>query len=259
VNDYVRSLLRFWWVIVIGLAVAVAGGILTVYNVDFSTSPPSLTERTKPNYSAQGRLLVTDAGQPHLRNSVTNLQAVSADANGTPRLLPVTSAPDTATLVQAANLYPSFIESDPVAEIREDIYGPNDGRIRAQALYAVSSPSRFVPSRVPVIQLIAVADTPKKAIDLVTHTTDAFIRWMTQSQQEAGIKPKQRITVVPLQTPKSAAAFGGASSTLPVLVFGVVLMAFVALALLFDKMFPRRREEVAPAAETAREPARTSA
>ena len=70
---------------------------------------------------------------------------------------------------------------------------------------------------------------------------------MTQSQQEAGIKSKQRITVVPLQTPKSAAAFGGASSTLPVLVFGVVLMAFVALALLFDRMFPRRREEVAPA------------
>ena len=110
-----------------------------------------------------------------------------------------------------------------------------------------------------MIQLIAVADTPKKAIDLVTHTSTAFNRWLTQSQQQAGIKPKQRITVVPLQTPKAADAFGGASSTLPVLVFGVVLMAFVALALLFDRMFPRRREELAPAAETAREPARTSA
>ena len=32
-----------------------------------------------------------------------------------------------------------------------------------------------MPSRVPVIQLIAVADTPQKAIDLVTHTTDAFV------------------------------------------------------------------------------------
>ena len=119
-NDYVRSLLRFWWVITIGVAVAHVAAILTVYNVDFSSSPPSLTERTKPNYSAEGRLLVTDSGQPHLRNSVTNLQAVAADADGTPRLLPVTSAPDTATLVQAANLYPSFIESDQVAEIRED-------------------------------------------------------------------------------------------------------------------------------------------
>ena len=76
--------------------------------------------------------------------------------------------------MQAANLYPSFIESDPVAEIRENIFGANNGGSSAQALYAISSPSRFVPSRVPVIQLIAVADTPQKAIDLVTHTTTAF-------------------------------------------------------------------------------------
>ena len=258
-NDYVRSLLRFWWLIVIGLLVAVAAGILTVYNVDFSSSPPELTERTQPSYSAQGRLLVTDPDQPHLRISVTTEQAVAADADGTPRLLPVTSAPDSATLVQLANLYPSFIESDQVAALREKLYGKSDGAIKAQALYAVSSPSRFVPSRVPVIQVIAVADSPKKAIDLVRNTNTAFTKWLTQSQAQAGIKPRQRVMVVALQTPKSAAEFGGASSTLPVLVFGVVLLAFAALALLFDRMFPRRREQAAPVAETAREPARTSA
>ena len=94
----------------------------------------------------------------------------------------------------------------------------------------------------------------------MTHTSTAFVRWMTQSQQQSGDQAfRKRIMVVALQTPKSAAAFGGASSTLPVLVFGVVLMAFVALAFLFDRMFPRRREELAPADETAREPARTSA
>lgn len=257
-NDYVRSLLRFWWVLVIGLAVAQVAAIMAVYNVDFSSIPPSLTERTKPSYSAQGRLLVTDTAQPHLRISQTTEQAVAADAKGTVRVLPVTSAPDTATLVQAANLYPSFIESDPVAEIRQEMFGPTDAQLKAQALYAVSSPSRFTPSRVPVIQLIGVADTPKKAIDIVKNTSTAFVRWMTQSQERAGIKPRQRITIVPLQTPKAAAQFGGASSTLPVLVFGVVLMAFVALALFFDRMFPRR--QLAAVAEPVREPAaRTSA
>ena len=92
-----------------------------------------------------------------------------------------------------------------------------------------------------MIQLIGVADTPKKAIDLVTHTSTAFITLDEARAEGRGDQARQRITVVPLQTPKSAAAFGGASSTLPVLVFGVVLMAFVALAIFVDRMFPRRR------------------
>jgi len=259
VNDYARSLLRFWWVIVIGILVAPAAAITASYEVDLATFPPVLTERSKPQYSAQGRLLVTDNDQPHLRSAVTSLQAVATDAEGTPQLLPVTSAPDTATLVQAANLYPSFIESDPVAAIREDMFGPNDGVLKAQALHAVTSPSRFAPSRVPVVQLIGVADTPTKAINLVKQTNTAFIRWLQQSQQEADIAVKQRITIVELQVPKAAAAFGGASPTLPVLVFGVVLMAFVAFALLLDRVFPRSREEVAVAIDTAPERARTSA
>jgi hypothetical protein len=259
VNDYVRSLLRFWWVLVIGLAVAQVAAIMAVYNVDFSSIPPSLHQRQKPSYSAQGRLLVTDADEPHLRTSITSEQAVPPTATGARASIPVTSAPDTATLVQAANLYPVLIESDQVAELRRKLYGPTPGVLRAQALYAVSSPSKFTPSRVPVIQLIAVADSPKRAIELVQRTSTAFVRWMTLTQGQRGIRPKQRITVMPIQTPKAAASFGGSSSTLPVLVFGVVLMAVVALALFFDRLFPRPRASLATSEEPAREPARISA
>jgi hypothetical protein len=252
VNEYVRSLLRFWWVLVIGLAVAQAAAIVAVYKVDFSSIPPELTERSKPRYSAQGRLLVTDGREPHLRTSVTTEQPTAeGDA-------PVTEPPDTATLVHAANLYPLLIESDQVAQVRERLFGPTDGQIRAQAVYAVSTPSRFTPSRVPVIQLIGVDDSPKEAIDLVKNTSAAFVRWMNARQRAAGIKPAERISIRPIQTPKSAAEFGGASSTLPVLTFGVVLMAFIALAVSFDRLFPRPEKLVAPA-QPVREPARRSA
>jgi hypothetical protein len=257
VNDYVRSLLRFWWVLVIGLAVAQVAAIMAVYKVDLSSIPPELTQREKPSYSAQGRLLVNDSDQPHLRTGIPTQQAVTATADGKTAYIPVTQAPDTATLVQAANLYPALIDSDMVSKVRDEMFGPTPGTLKVQALYAVSSASRFTPSRVPVIQVIGVANTPKKAIALVERTNAAFVSWMRQTQDKAGIKPKQRITVVPLQTPRSAAAFGGSSSTLPVLVFGVVLMAFVALALFFDRMFPRR--EPAPVAEPAQEPAQIRA
>ena len=166
-----------------------AAAVTAVYNVDFSSGTPTLTEREQPSYSAQGRLLITDQSASHLRVAITKLQAVTSDAEGTPRLLPVTSAPDIGTLVAAANLYPSLIESDEVAEIRESTFGANDGEIKAQALHAIASPSRFAPSRIPVIQLIAVADSPKKAIALVTHTSTAFNRWLAQRQQQSGVKP----------------------------------------------------------------------
>jgi hypothetical protein len=257
VNDYVRSLLRFWWVLVIGLAVAQVAAIMAVYTVDLSSIPPELTQREKPSYSAQGRLLVTDADEPHLRFEKTNKQAVTATAEGKLAEIPVTQAPDTATLIQAANLYPSFIDSDPVAELRTQMFGPTPGTLKVSALYAVSSPSRFTPSRVPVIQVIGVANSPQKAIQLVDRTNQAFIRWLKLRADAKGIPPAQRITIMPLKTPKTAAAFGGSSSTLPVLVFGVVLLAFVALALFFDRMFPRR--EPAQAAEPVQEPAQIRA
>jgi hypothetical protein len=257
VNTYGRSLLRFWWVLVIGLAVAQGAAIVAVYRVDFSTMPPTLTEREKPSYSAQGRLLVTDSENPHLRLTVKHTVQPTATPEGeVPRTVEVAQAPDIATLVQAANLYPILIESDQVSKIREKRFGTEPGTLRAQAIYAVSSPSRFTPSRVPVIQVIAVSSTPKDAIDLVTHTNWAFMTWMAREQTKAGIKERERIMVQPVQMPVGATQFGGASSTLPVLVFGVVFMAFVALAIFFDRAFPRREVVVA---EPASEPVRSSA
>jgi hypothetical protein len=259
-NDYIRSLLRFWWVLVLGVVVASAAATLTVYRIDLSGSSPELVERTQPRYSAQGRLLVTNRSQSHLRVAETSVQAVASGPQGEIRMLPITAAPDNATLVQAANLYPSLIESDEVTKLREEKYGRTQGQLKVQALFAVSTASRFTPSRIPVIQLIGVADSRQAAIDLVANTNKAFIQYVKDSQNRGRIQPDQRIVVLPLQTPTSAVQFGGASSTLPVLAFGVVLMGFAALALFLDRLFPRRSEEVAPpAAETAQERVRTSA
>ena len=246
VNDYVRSLLRFWWVIVIGLVVAPAAAIMAVYNVDFSSCPVA-------DRALEAELLGSGTAARHGQrpaapaHSVTTLQAVAADAEGTPRLLPVTSAPDTATLVQAANLYPSFIESDPVAEIREEHVRRNDGRaagagalrgLEPEPVHAVARPGDPADRR---RRHAEEGDRPRHAHEHRVHQMD------DAEPAAGGDRPRQRITVVPLQTPQAAAAFGGASSTLPVLVFGVVLMAFVALALLFDRMFPRRAKRSAPA------------
>lgn len=251
-NAYLRSILRFWWLMVIGLAVAQLAAIVTVYKVDFSSIPPELSERSQPRYSAEGRLLVGDTELSYLRTTITRtVQPPTIPGEETPRApIEVTQAPDNTTLTYVANLFPFLIESDQVAAVRRELYGVQPGAIKAQGITAVSTPSRFTPSQIPVIQLIGVGDTPKQAINIVKHTSKAFITWLTRNQDEQGLKPRERVVVRPVLTPVTAAAFGGASSTMPVLVFAIVLLSFVALAIFFDRLFPRRVISVVRDAES---------
>ena len=93
---------------------------------------------------------------------------VEAPASGEgdePGEILVNAAPDTNTLINAANLYPLLIESDQVAEVRREPVGPIPGFVTAQAVFAINTPGRFEPSRVPVIQILANADTPEALVD----------------------------------------------------------------------------------------------
>ena len=239
-NVQVRALLRFWWIVVIGLAVAQIAAIMAVYNVDFSSMPPSLSQREKPSYTAEGRLLVTDAAQAFLRRAevVTVQPPSSGDAPSRP--VQVTQAPDNGPILSAASLYPLLIESDQVAKVRDSMFGRTEGVVKAQGIYAVQTPSRFEQSPVPVIQIKTVSDSPQRAIDLVNHTATAFIRWVSEGQKAQGVREQHRISVTPIMSPKEAIAFGGPSSVMPILVFGVILGGFAALAIALDRLFPRR-------------------
>ena len=121
----------------------------------------------------------------------------------------VTDTPDTATLIQAANLYPLLIESDQVELMRERMFGPLAGDVIARAIYAVATPGRFELSDVPVIELTAESQTGGEAIALAEASSKAFIRWISQQQEAAGVEERERIVVEQLRTPQQAHRFGG--------------------------------------------------
>lgn len=253
-NPYLRSLLRFWWVVVIGLVVAQLFALLVVFKVDFSTMPPSLTERSKPTYTATGRLLVNSPQVPYVRISVTSeVQAAApgaplstgAPTTPTPQTVLISEVPETQTLVRAANYYPLIIEGDEVDEMRKDILrkeygGPVAGRVQAQATYSLVTRNRVEPSSVPVIDLAGVGQTPKEAVTLVEATIKAFQRWVLKEQNRAEVKKIDRILIEPLQTPRGAVPLGGTSKVFPLLVFVAVAMAFGALAIVLDRVLPVR-------------------
>ena len=174
-----------------------------------------INERDQRTYIASTRLLVTSSEAPYYRIGTTDFveapQPEVTEGEDTPtRSAPVlvTDTPDTATLIQAANLYPLLIESDQVELMRERMFGPLAGDVIARAIYAVATPGRFELSDVPVIELTAESQTGGEAIALAEASSKAFIRWISQQQEAAGVEEGERIVVEQLRTPQQAHRLG---------------------------------------------------
>jgi hypothetical protein len=64
-----RALLRFWWLVVLGLIVAALVGTLALYRVEAGL-PPSFTARQQPTYTATEKLLVDTAKSSYFQTAV---------------------------------------------------------------------------------------------------------------------------------------------------------------------------------------------
>ena len=239
----------------LGGLVGIVLAVLSAYRVDFATTPPKLTERERPTYTAGTQLEVTSAQQPYYRTEVDVTVVAPTPAQGTTTTTPSrattlteSETPEVNTLIAAANYYPYVIEGDAVKRLRERLYGPLEGEVTATAIGATITPSRQEPGRLPFIQLIASSDTPQHAIDLAQQTADAFIRFVKNQQAQRKIRPAQRLIVTQLRAPNQTFATGGTSLSLPVLIFVALLMVGVGIAFMLDRAFPRRAV-IAPAHE----------
>jgi hypothetical protein len=243
VNPYLRALLRFWWVLALGLALASVAAVAMVYRIDFSSVPPKLSERTPPLYATTARVLVTSSEVPYLRISLTRPVETPLPGSAQPALPAVEERPDIGILVRVANLYPLLLESDEVAELREEMFGPLPGNVRAQGVFSFVNQNRYEPTTLPVIEIFAVSDTAAGAVAIAQGTVEAFRRYILNQQNRAGLRPNERILLEPLQQPRAPIATGGSSLALPVLVLFALLAAFAVFALLLDRIFPPVRTQ----------------
>lgn len=261
---YLGALKRFWWLCGIGLVVAVAAAFLSVYS--FSPSTFTVHHRARPTYTASALMLVNSAANPYLRTAVTVAApttkgaAPAQTAGGTTSatsgaLTPaptagarpaVVHAPDTHTLVQAANLFPLLIQSDQITRQRIAMFGQLKGVVTAKAVYSFVTPSRFKQSSFPVIEVQAAAGGRKAAKRLAQETTLAFTHWLVSSQNASRVPASERILVQELQSPRGAIASGGTKKSVPLAVGAVVLALFLALAIALDRLLPRRAPASSP-------------
>jgi zinc-ribbon domain len=228
-NQYVAALRRLWWLLLLGMSVAAMVAILSVYRLDFSSLPPTVTKRAGVSYTASSRVLVTSSDAPYFRTTPTRVSPSEVATSG---------PPDLATLISNANLYPILVESDEVQKLREQTYGAIPGTVTARAIYAVASPGRFELSQVPVIEIFATSTTSKAAIKLVETTVSSFVKYVERIQDDAKLESDERILLSELQRPTSAVRNEDSSRSIPALLFIAVTAAFVALVIVLDRLFP---------------------
>lgn len=230
------ALKRFWWLLVVGGVVGVVAAVSMVYSI------PSFEQREARTYTAQARLFVTSPEGQYIRLSVpreveTGGEGRGSASGGGPAITQV--PPNVEPLLAAANLYPLLIVSDEVTQLRTKIYGPQTGSVTANAFSAVSTPQRFAPAQIPVIDIFATSGAPKQAITLANTTADAFGRWIRIEQNRAGIEPGARIIIRELQVPQVAVPSPGPSWGIPILVALAIVSAFAFLAVVLDQIYPR--------------------
>ncbi len=255
-NSAVGALARFWWLVVAGIAAGVLVAVL-VYSL-----------QSEAKHTATTRIFVSSPSAPYLRTQQTQSQApkvrtVRSGTGGTRTVKQPPSAtseaPDTQTLVNAANLYPLLIESDRIATIRESQAGTIPGTVKANALNSSTNTfGVFRPSSLPIVEVKATSHLASNASELATATVAAFKTWILEQQRGAGIPSAQRITVTQLQEP-ALTTTGGPSWGLPLFVGALVFLGFCGLAVIADNTRPARERKREPERERPSEPAPSTA
>src|SRR3954451_3217446 len=249
-NATMGALLRFWWLVAVGIVAGALAAVL-VYSLE-----------SEAKHTATTRVFVSSPSAPYLRTQTTQaltprVRTVRKATGGTRTVQqpPAASseAPDTQTLVNAANLYPLLIESERIARIREAQAGKIPGTVKANALNSSTNTfGVFRPSTLPVDEVKATSSSAGNAVKLATSTVAAFQTWIVDQQRSAGIPSAQRITVSQLETP-ALTTTGGPSWGLPLFIGALVLLGFCGLAVIADNSRPARepsraREPVPPTA-----------
>jgi hypothetical protein len=259
-NSYVRSLLRFWWLLAIGIGLAALVAVGSVDRIKPGI-PPKLTPRKAPTYTSSASIMIDSGDCPYCRTSITTTAARGAAAAGSTGKAAAAAAgkkaavtavqtapPDTNVLVNAANLYPQLIQGDQVARLREKTVGVIEGTVLAQTAFSSNRPyGSAKPSYLPLITISTTATTPDGAMKLASGTVDAFRKFLIARQDRAGVPVSQRLLVENVNRPAGALKVTNSSMTLPGGLFVVILGAFGGLAILLDRKFPRRdRHAAAP-------------
>jgi hypothetical protein len=246
---YGRVLRRFWYVLLLGTALAVVLAVGSYYNVSLDGKTPTLTPRAKERWQSQATLFLTEPGFPAGRRTI---DLVPVDIGGEVTLQSKYSDPN--RYVSLTSLYARLAESDQVRALMN-----RDGALQGSFQAIAAADTTYGKAvGLPMLSLFGSGSTPEVAEATVTSGMNAFLAYLKGAQVRAQIEKKQRVVVTVLNQPQPATLIVARKKTLPFVVFFAVIIATFALAFVLQNVrptkarVPERRPEAEQAIEEIR-------
>lgn len=222
---YLRVVWRFRFLVATGVVVAALLALFAYAKPSIHGSSVSFRYRTSELWEGDTTLLVTQRGFPWGRAT----QPTQPTTGGGQQVA------DPGWLSNLVLLYAQLANSDQVQRLLLQS-GPVHGKVIAVPVTANQNSSTL-----PLITIAATATSPSGANALSQRAANAFITYLHQQQNAADIASGQRVVVQTVQQPFHARLVQPRKKTVPILIFGTVLMAVFGLAFLLENLRPQIR------------------
>ena len=244
---YVAVLRRHRLALLIGLAVAILLAVLASFRV--SLSPPKLTLSSSRRYSTTSEILVTQAGAPTSRVTLTPADGPRDQAGQI-----ISAFGDPARFEYLAQLYAQLANS---YAIKRKVLGKNgfqqgnklvlDGGKIAGAIATAFTTDQ---GALPIISIVSSSTSQAASNEIAKRATTALQAYLESTQRAASVPTKNRVVVV-VTPPNLAKHVKGRPVIMPLAVFMLVLLATGLVVFFLENV--RRDASVAGVDETLRE------
>jgi hypothetical protein len=243
-----KYLLVLWkskWLLLVGLVVAIAGGMIA----GFTLEDGQLVPRTEQSYRASTTVIVSSNTQPMYQAVIPGQEIVEGQ----------TLATDV-DLASKAILYAYLVSG---IEMRQGVEAQIGNLAETEDLTALrrttqpsgdeNFPGRYT---LPIIDVVGASLSPSRAEDISRTATDLFMAQVVAEQEAAAVPADERVTMTVLdQGP--AVAEEGSNPLIPVVVtaLGIFLLFVVAAFIIAGAKSSRAaKRAAAEAAEAPSEP-----
>jgi hypothetical protein len=219
---YARVLLRHKLVLVTGIVLAVVLAAYSQYRIGFDGYRPTFEPRKAEVWQSQANVFLAPLVNRRVDGEVVTVLEFENPGRFT----------------GLVGLYSQLATSDEV-ESRIDRGGPPFGVFLASPVLDNAGGLR---NPLPIIALFGRSSSPPDARAVLRRGVTAFISYIGEQQEAAGIPQSRRVELRVLTAPNAAVLVEGPKKTLPVVVFLSVLIAFIALAFILENASRRRRQ-----------------